>query len=311
MVRYPFSCHAGWGLKNQGLTKCKERRRTMHLSEKALLATLSVGMWTGRKLRRDVSNYVTESRGAEKDSGRFWLRLIGRPALKEFYDLEREARQFHRMNTLAWGYDGTGVVPSEQYAKYAAAMRKFREKWETAKRKFTPEYPKRVEEDKKRRLGKFFKPEDYPEVNDVLRRFHFDIEVLPLPEVGDFRVSLSDEETKRARHEIEVTINTRLEEGLRGLWERIGEALGRLVRVLGAEKPRIYDTLLGNLQELVEAVGHLNITGNKGLTEMRNALQKQLCSSFKTGDLREDEATRKKALKTAKALMKKMAGYTG
>src|SRR5260370_41323721 len=98
------------------------------------------------------------------------------------------------------------------------------------------------------RLGTLFNYADYPGIevdgdelkllaSDELRsKFSFETKVLPLPDEGDFRVSLGDEEKTRIKRQITATVEASLQVACRELWQRLREAVAHMAERLQAYK---------------------------------------------------------------------------
>jgi hypothetical protein len=69
----------------------------------------------------------------------------------------------------------------------------------------------------------------------------------------------------------------RLEEAMRGSWERLHNQLlsmsEKLVEVEGEDKRRWYDSFLTNPQELCDMLTHLNVTNDPELEKARRDLE--------------------------------------
>jgi hypothetical protein len=56
------------------------------------------------------------------------------------------------------------------------------------------------------RLGGLFRPEDYPAPDELRSKFSFETKVMPLPDAGDFRVTLGEEEKERIKRQITAAV---------------------------------------------------------------------------------------------------------
>jgi len=66
-------------------------------------------------------------------------------------------------------------------------------------------------ENAKVRLGGLFRSEDYPRVEELRSKFSFETKVMPLPDAGDFRVTLGDEEKERIKRQITAAVEASLQ----------------------------------------------------------------------------------------------------
>src|SRR6266481_3522697 len=90
---------------------------------------------------------------------------------------------------------------------------------------------------------------------------------MSLPDAGDFRVTLGDEEKQRIKRQIALDVEASLQVGTRELWHRLYEAIQHMADRLsaykvtddGVEHP-FRDTVVTNLVRLVDVLPKLNIT---------------------------------------------------
>ncbi len=78
------------------------------------------------------------------------------------------------------------------------------------------------------RLGGLFRSEDYPAPEELRSKFSFETKVMPLPDAGDFRVTLGDEEKERIKRQITAAVEASLQVASRELWQRLCEAVSNV-----------------------------------------------------------------------------------
>jgi hypothetical protein len=166
----------------------------------------------------------------------------------------------------------------------------------------------------KTRLGGLFRESDYPTPDELRAKFSFDTKVLPLPDAGDFRVALGDEEKDRIKRQITAAMEASLQVGTRELWFRLYEAVQHLADRLtaykvtgeGIEHP-FRDTVVSNLVRLVDVLPKLNITNDPELERMAEQVKNSLLVD--PNSLRRSESVRVETAKAATAIAQHMAGY--
>jgi hypothetical protein len=90
------------------------------LSERAMLVSLSVSIWSARKHDVRISDKVAAEHGADRSMGRYAKHLIPRDLLAAVNAANAALREHHNLNTLAWGDDGTRILPAANYLGYQA-----------------------------------------------------------------------------------------------------------------------------------------------------------------------------------------------
>jgi hypothetical protein len=296
------------------------------LSSKAMLCTVSIGAWSGYKFDREASEEIAEIHGAEKDSGRFNKRLVPRKELEEVTKLIGRIRRDHEFVTLPWSDNGFRVLPAEAYMDHTATMRGHAAEFNAVVSRLEGRFEDLVRS--QCRLGTLFKVEDYPGMRDengILRftfpaelreRFSFETKVLPLPDAEDFRVSMGDQDRDRIKRQIADSIQASLRVGTRELWQRLYKVVShmsqRMTEYNGAEdgqKPRLYDSMITNIVEIVDVLPKLNIAGDTELDRMASEVRKTLVVDPK--ELRKSETIRSDTAKAAVDIAQRMAAYMG
>jgi hypothetical protein len=283
------------------------------LSSRAMLCSLSIGMWSARKHDPDASQEIAQRHGAQADAGRYNKVLLPKEALAEVQKIVSDARQEHYFMTLPWDDNGYRVLPSAAYMDHTEKMRELSNRFTPAVDALAREFGNLVEQAKVR-LGGLFRPEDYPVPDELRSKFSFETKVMPLPDAGDFRVTLGDEEKERIKKQITVAIEASLQVASRELWQRLYEAVSHLAERLqaykvtdeGVEHP-FRDSVVTNLVKLVDVLPKLNVTGDPELERL--AAQVRASLLVDPQELRKSESVRTETAKRASAICDRMAAY--
>lgn len=278
------------------------------LTEKAMLSSLTIRQWTARRRDAEVTRRIHDEYHAH-DAGRFNKELIRPEAMATIRAIVREARVHHYTNTLPWDETAGRILPAANYWPYADAQQQFRIRFEAAVRDFVAKYPQHVEEARVR-LNGMFREADYPRQDDLWRRFDMRTTHLPIPEGGDWRVTLGDEEETRIREQLTRSVEQSFELATRDLWNRLHDVVSKLHASLGREDGRFHSSLLDNVRSLVDLLPALNVTGDPKLDAMRCEIEKKLLS-FDALDIRKTPGVRSEATTTAEDILAKMSAYTG
>lgn len=164
------------------------------------------------------------------------------------------------------------------------------------------------------RLGGLFRDTDYPAPDELRAKFSFETKVMPLPDAGDFRVNLGDEERERVKRQITAAVEASLQVGSRELWFRLYEAVQHMADRLaaykvttdGVEHP-FRDTVVTNLVKLVDVLPKLNITNDPELDCLAQQVRNSLLVDPK--ELRRSDIKRAETAKAAAEIAQHMAGY--
>ena len=220
--------------------------------------------------------------------------------------------------TLPWDDNGYRVLPSAAYIDHTEKMRELSNRFTPAVDALAREFGNLVEQAKVR-LGGLFRPEDYPAPDELRSKFSFETKVMPLPDAGDFRVTLGDEEKERIKKQITAAVEASLQVASRDLWQRLYEAVSHLAERLkaykvtddGVEHP-FRDSVVTNLVKLVDVLPKLNVTGDPELERLGAQVRASLLVDPQ--ELRRSESIRtdtaKKAAEIAHIMGAYMTGYS-
>jgi hypothetical protein len=303
------------------MTTTKTTTKKNLLSEKAILASLTIGGWSARKYDEKVTAETNRRNNAKEDAGRYNKLLIAKDSIGEINQIMGKARTASYHLTMPWLDDGARILPSALYDEYAKTMRAFRVEYEAAVKKFAEGYPMMVEAAKER-LNGMFNAEDYPDVEEMTMydykknpwgRFKFETILLPCPDASDFRVDLADEHANDIRADIETRMNAALQNAMTGPIQRVMSVVGAMVDRLTAYKPAkpgsgkrsegtFRDSLVDNIRDLVELLPSFNIAGDKALTDITVRMKAELCRND-ADVLRDDPKVREATKKAAKAIL--------
>ncbi len=153
-----------------------------------------------------------------------------------------------------------------------------------------------------------FNEMDYPAVEDMRTRFSIKLETLPLPAAEDFRVALANEEVARIQRDIEKRLQDEFANANRDLWNRLRHAVDNMVVRLSNPEGRFHDTLVSNLQSIVELIPRLNFTGDRNLEQI-GATCAEALAVHEPQALRDDAILRARVAAQAKEISSIMDAY--
>jgi hypothetical protein len=215
--------------------------------------------------------------------------------------------------TLPWDDNGYRVLPAAAYMDHTERMRQLSNQFTPAIDTLTQQFGQLVEEARVR-LGGLFRSEDYPAPEELRSKFSFETKVMPLPDAGDFRVTLGDEEKERIKRQITAAVEASLQVASRELWQRLYEAVSHLAQRLQAYKVTgdaiehpFRDSVVTNLVKLVDVLPKLNVTGDPELERLAAEVRSSLLVDPQ--ELRKSESVRTETAKAAAAISARMAGY--
>ena len=276
------------------------------LNEKAMIVYLNISFWTARKYDRKISQEVEDKYGAN-EAGRFNKVLIAKEHLANIRKIISSARNFHYENTLPWNDHGGRLLPTTNYFDYVNAIRNFQDEYERETANFLSVYPN-LKQDAHLRLSAMFKEEDYPDVATLRTKYAFTNQITPVPEAGDFRVNLTDEEVSSIKESLEDQVEESTQKAMNDLWQRLFKVVSHMLERLSDPDNKFKNTLVENIESLCELLPKLNITNDPELDSAVREIKTKLTAND-SQTLRDNDVARSNTAAEAQKIMNKMRPY--
>lgn len=278
----------------------------------AMLVEFNASVWTARKLDKTTTNEVVASKNAgAKDAARVNKHLLaGRTELDIIQQAVGRARQFVYDNTAPWSDSGLRLLPTINFMKFTERMNDFEEEMETLVKAFVVIYPTLITA-QALALGDMFKRDDYPSANEMMTKFSFRVNYMPVPSSGDFRVDVGNQAQAELKARLESLTQERIDSAMADVRERLSTHLKRMSDRLTtdyvggeAKQRRFHDTLVDGALELCDLTKALNVTNDVTLETARSQLEQLLVGVTPT-DLRKNEAIRQDVKRNVDAILDK------
>lgn len=278
----------------------------------AMLVEFNASVWTARKLDKSTTDEVVASKNAgAKDAARVNKHLLaGRTELDIIQQAVGRARQFVYDNTAPWSDSGLRLLPTVNFMKFTERMNDFEEEMESLVKAFVAIYPTLITA-QALALGDMFKRDDYPTANEIMTKFSFRVNYMPVPSSGDFRVDVGNQAQAELKARLESLTQERIDSAMADVRERLSTHLKRMSDRLTtdyvngeAKQRRFHDTLVDGALELCDLTKSLNVTNDMALENARSQLE-QLLVGVTPADLRKNEAIRQDVKKNVDAILDK------
>jgi len=277
-----------------------------------MLVEFNASVWTARKLDKTTTSEVVASKNAgAKDAARVNKHLLaGRTELDIIQQAVGRARQFVYDNTAPWSDSGLRLLPTINFMKFTERMNDFEEEMETLVKAFVVIYPTLITA-QALALGDMFKRDDYPSANEMMTKFSFRVNYMPVPSSGDFRVDVGNQAQAELKARLESLTQERIDSAMADVRERLSTHLKRMSDRLTtdyiggeAKQRRFHDTLVDGALELCDLTKALNVTNDVTLETARSQLE-QLLVGVTPADLRKNEAIRQDVKRNVDAILDK------
>jgi hypothetical protein len=280
-----------------------------NLRDSLLTVHFSISAWEGRKQDKKATKEVADTHGTQSSVGRYHKDLLpGAVEHEKILSIRNGWRTWHYEQTLPWGDEGARVMRSAKFMDYGEGYRNWEAQWTHALQAFEVALPTLIAQ-AELRLNTLFNRADYPDADEIMKRFAVRLRTYPLPNGEDFRVmdGIPPEEVERLVAEAEDGINARLGDAVKDLWTRMHTVVSHMQAKLADPKGRFHDTLVSNVQDLVDLMPCLNLTNDPVLAQM--GLDMADLSSHSPEALRSQVGVREAAAAKAAALVKRMGQY--
>ena len=250
----------------------------MSISTSAVLVELNISVWPASKIDREMTDKVNSDAGAVKGASQTKKNLFAGTSLRK--DIEKFAsrvRLYHNQHTLPWADKGERMLPTKLFMEYKQTMNGFEKTFDMMCNNFFIEYPRLVA-DAPTALQGLYKADDYPDLEEVRKKFGFRQSINPMPDSGDFRLDIPASDLDDVRAEFQDKFDERVKDAMRAPWEKLHKMLVGISEKLAEskdddEKKRYHDSLISNPLELCELLTKLNVTNDLVLEEARRQVE--------------------------------------
>ncbi len=284
-------------------------KQQMNLNERAMIVSLSISIWEGRRKDKKVTAETIRAKHADQRTGSWWTYDIPKSELKDVYSAVNKARTTHKDLTLPWSNDGSRILPADMFMSYTKQMRAIRKELDTALDGFFARYTDIVK-DARERLGDLFDRHSYPSLAAVRAKFKWSVGYLPIPDASDFRLDLAAGDVADIKAGIEEQMQSVMSTAMQDLWQRLFAVVDKMAERLKDPEAIIRDSLVGNVVELCDLLPKLNVLKDPKLEQIRKQVVERLAKR-KPMELRENPAERKQAASAARDIAKKMKSFLG
>lgn len=279
----------------------------MSITAKAMVLNLQIGIWQGYRLDKEASRKVTEQANAEIDAARVNKHLVPKEALKPVVAASSAVRAHFYAKTLPWKDNGDRLLTRALFLDFVQEHERLKQEFNDAVHNFlTTAYPA-ARDQAEFRMGELFKPDDYPSPAQLQHRFYINLDIDPVAEAGDFRVSLDAEHAASVREQMERAMQERIGRAMQDIWARLTDVVGHFAQKMGSDSV-FRDSTVRNIEELVDLIPGLNVLDDPTLKSMEQEIRAKL-TGLDPKNLRNDAEVRTQAAKDAEDIMARMSGF--
>jgi hypothetical protein len=282
----------------------------MSIASSSMLVNITLSVWSGRKLDREVSEEVDQAKSTKTRAGNYNKNLFaGVTELETVRQIAGKIRNWHQTQTLPWSDGGERLLTMANFLDYKRQLNDYEREFNDAVKTFCVKYPNLIAA-QAFTMGSLFKRDEYPDVNHIASKFSMRYTFSPVPEVGDWRVQADESLKQELSQQYEQVYKDRLGDITNDLWQRLHGCLTHMSERLDdapdGSKKIFRDSLLGNAVELCGLLTKLNVTGDPQLEQARKQLESAIVG-VDVKDLRKHDGARKEIKSQVDDILKTMA----
>lgn len=278
--------------------------KQMELAKCAILRHVVLRSWTGRGQDKELTQQLARDRNVTAADVKVDKNRVAKKYLDPITQQDGKIRAIHRRLTLPWSDEGMRVLPTRMLEQWDEKVIPELNVRDNRVAEFISNWDEIVDE-ARHRLKSMFREEDYPSVSKLRRRFSYSISSQPFPTENDFRVDLNQANLDRIKRGLEENIRNSLRDSTQELWNRLYAVVNH-VATRWSEDGKVYDSAIGNINEVVELLPALNLANDPALNELTDEVRKRL-SSVNVECVRGNKSTKKAIAQDAKRLAAKIA----
>lgn len=272
-----------------------DSRPTTSITTSAVLVEQNISVWTANKLDRSVTDDILTQKKAVHGAAQVRKNLMaGTTERKNIADYAAGCRLWHNQQTMPWADKGVRLLPTSVFMEYKQHSNQRIANFDAMVDNFLANYDNLVAV-AENYMGELFNADDYPSKETVADCFDYRVVFSPVPESGDFRLDIPQQELQEVMDGYERNFNYRLAEAMKDPWNRLHKLLTNMSNKLddtgSTTKKRYHDSLIDNALDLCDSLKHMNLTNDPELEKARRQLMEAMKGKSIEG-LKEEQVER-------------------
>ena len=285
------------------------------LATASVLVSVEVNVWSATKQDREISNEVTHAKKADSSAGRFVKNLLAdNTEHKNVANYRQTIYNWLQRRTYEWN-KAQRILPSVDLIRFKEEFTTHEQEYNRLLEVFLQRYSS-IKSDMAFKQGDMFNPNDYPDEEEVRRKFGVKLYVSEVPS-HDFRCTIADDIAEDLKQQYESQTQEIINNVVQEQASRLSEILNSLAHCCGVDevvnettgetkrkKRKIYDTTVIKAKELAKQIQEFNLLDDAKLLDAAQRLEQSL-TGIDAEVLRESEAVRAKVKDDVEAVMSK------
>lgn len=277
---------------------------TALLRNKAMMVQLRISKPQMTKKDRGTTQQVAVDKKASESSVAVIKKLYPKHLLAPIISIENAARRYVDSVTESRGVS-LGLLPCKLFMKFHERIGEFRVQYQQAVTVFLNNYAN-VMTQAQEGTGEMFNADEYPDVTALKEQFTFEVLYPTLDSANAITLQMEDEALAVYRAEVEKQTLDAARERNATLYKRLAVEVKRIHKQCSNPDGKIYDSLTGNLADLLEILPALNLNEDP---EFNGLCMEAALLVVNPVALRTIESVRENVASDAAEILKKMEGY--
>ncbi len=288
---------------------------------KAMLISLTFKFGRQGGQDDDITNEICTKHEASDDSLKATKRTICKEAFEPLSKIRGEFSAAVKRVTIPWDIKGVYFCKPRNVAKVVAirdghdehqlqdgriipARLGFMNEFNRIKQEHLLDQYDKWKDMTKTKLGRAYKEDEFPSREELTMNVHCKMAIMPMPEaeairkIHDIDEALVEELVKSNNERVKRSV----QQGMVVAYNRLMDPLQKMVDVLTSDKPRIFETLVTNVKEVVEEIDGLNLADDPALNQFAEQA-KAMIGGLSADQLRDSKVIRDKVANAANAII--------
>ena len=275
----------------------------------AVLTSLTIRKWGNSKLDKGASASIAASSGASPEFARVTKTLLSKQFIDPLNKLLNKARSDFYEVTLPWTDNGWRLLPVGKLNDLQQAIDNHKIDLDNLLRQSLIDYAYQVQ-NAQRELGTLFDPDDYPSTSEIAAKYSIEVQMMPVPSEGDFRLSVAGDVAEAIREQAREQYAACAARSMQHIWHSVGELLTLVHERLNSSDGR-FTSIFPKLMDMVDGLDELNVGQDPELQRLQREAKRRLSALRDPKAIKTDEPARKQAAQDVKSVIDDFEGMWG
>lgn len=277
----------------------------MSLKQRAILVSLTVSKPKVSEKDKGATRETALLNNASEAAVAVVKKLYPKHLFDPIVAAESAARRYVESVTAPWAR-GMALLPSSLVFPFRQQMQSHKVKFDQAVTAFLNNMAAVLQEAAKQQGG-LFDPSVYPDMATLKAQFSFSVSFHPIGTESDVVLELEKESLDELREEVAQNVRNTLVESSKAVYQRMFDAVQRIHTQCAKEDGKIYDTLTGNLDELLVVLPELDMSGNEAFRQLCVTARQSLAIPAEA--IRNVPGVRERTAAEAARILEQMKGF--